>query len=249
MKIALECPTSLLGDIQPLADFDWILAHLVLQDGGYADYYSKSERFKVLDNSVNELLTPCTLEELEEAARIVNPNLVVAPDYLGDAHATRMALKRTIELFGLEKVYPVVQGSSLDSVLDCLDYILKLGFDKVAVPYDILSNREDKPEGMASRRLEVVNHIVSRIPVGFHIHLLGFNTIEELRSCNKGWVKSIDTGVPIMMGLQGKRLDLDRLPDKKEPTLDRMKASWVDRERDLAKTFYNIAYLRKVLNV
>ena len=248
MKIALECPTSLLGDIQPLADFDWILAHLVLQDKEYADYYSKSERFKVLDNSVNELLTPCTLEELGEAARIVSPNLVVAPDYLGSASATRIALKRTVELFGIEKVYPVVQGSSMDSVLDCLDYFLKLGLERVAVPYDTLSSREDKPEGMASRRQEVVRHIISRVPIGFHIHLLGFNTIEELGQHNRGWVRSIDTGVPIMMGLQGKRLDLDRLLDKKEPTLDRMKASWVDRERDLGKAYYNIAYLRKITN-
>lgn len=33
MRLALECPVSLLEDIQPLADFDWILTHLGGQFG------------------------------------------------------------------------------------------------------------------------------------------------------------------------------------------------------------------------
>ena len=48
IKLALECPTRLLGDIQPLADFDFILAHLVLQDKEYAEYFSRSKRWKIL---------------------------------------------------------------------------------------------------------------------------------------------------------------------------------------------------------
>ena len=248
MKIALECPTSLLGDIQPLADFDWILAHLVLQDKKYAEFYTKSKRFKVLDNSVNELLEPCSFEDLSRAAEVVEPNLVVSPDFLGNYSMTKQALGESIKVFGLERVYPVVQGDSASSAFECLDYILSLGFDRVAVPYDILSDRSAEPEHMAGRRLGIVSGIIHKVPIGFHIHLLGFNTIEELELHNRGWVRSVDTGVPIMMGLQGKRLDLDRLLDKKEPTLDRMKASWVDRERDLGKAYYNIAYLRKITN-
>ena len=69
MKLALETPTELLGDIQPLSDFSWILAHLVLADPSYAWFYSQYAGYKVLDNSVNELLEPISIESLAEAAR------------------------------------------------------------------------------------------------------------------------------------------------------------------------------------
>ena len=67
MKLALECPNYLLKDLQPLTDFDFILTHLVLQDKVYAEYYRESRSFKILDNSVNELGIPCSLEEMVQA--------------------------------------------------------------------------------------------------------------------------------------------------------------------------------------
>ena len=44
MKLALECPAKLSEDVQPLSDFDWVLAHLVLSDPEYAEYYRRGEK-------------------------------------------------------------------------------------------------------------------------------------------------------------------------------------------------------------
>jgi hypothetical protein len=85
-------------------------------------------------------------------------------------------------------------------------------FREIAVPYDILSKRTDSTDIMAQSRLDVVNYIISMVPMGFGIHLLGMTTLEELELHNRGWVKSIDTGYPVMCGQVGLRFGIDKLP-------------------------------------
>lgn len=245
MKLALECPSNLLKDVQPLADFDFILAHLVLTDHTYSNWYKKSKRFKILDNSCNEMLKPCTLTELRDAANKVEPNLVVAPDYLGDCKKTLFYLKGAIKKFGLEKIMPVVQGSDLVEVEECTRGIKDWGLTTLAVPYDILSSRADSLEVMAENRLRVVNVIINRAPIGFTIHLLGMTTLEELTYHNRGWVTSVDTGSPVMHGMRKIVFGKDALLPKREPTMDMMP---VDGHASLKSIYYNVAYLRKVLN-
>jgi hypothetical protein len=248
MKLALECTTKLLPSIQPLADFDWVLAHKVLEDPDYAEYYKASGRFKVLDNSVNEFLTPVDLNYLDEAASYVKPDLIVAPDYLGDMNKTREAVREAIHLFGKEKIFPVVQGKDIDEILNLFKYYLELGLERVAIPYDILAQREDNSVMMASNRRMVVNSIITRAPIGFEVHLLGLNTLEELSYYRSPYLISIDTGVPVLLGLKGYKLGDDPLPDKKEaPTMNLMD-TYSDEFADLSVAYYNVAYLRKLLN-
>ena len=245
MKLALECPTQILYEIQPLADYDFILTHLVFEDKTYRDYYKSSKRWKILDNSCNELLKPVPISALAEAAELVEPDLIVAPDYLGDSKRTLESIKESIRVFGIEKVLPVVQGSSYKEALNCFEEIASLGCECIAVPYDMGCERTDHPDQMALGRMQLVTSIISRVPISYYIHLLGMTTLEELTSYASGWIKSVDTGVPIMMGLDGRRLGRDRLRDKSQPTLSRMVSK--DNYYDLGGCFYNIAYLRKVL--
>jgi len=249
MKLALECPASLLEQVQPLADFDFILAHLVLSDSAYADFYRGSTRTKILDNSVNELLEPLSLDQLKRAAEVVHPDLVVAPDYLGDSEKTISALDRAINVFGKGKVLPVVQGSTLREALDCSDYLHSELFTSVAVPYDITSRRTDSLEVLAAGRQAVVMGLESSFST---IHLLGLTCLEELeayRSSRK--VVSIDTGSPVLHGLRGLRFGRDRMLAKAIPTLEQMGSPAgfeVDQgDVDFESIYYNIAYLRGLL--
>lgn len=247
MQLALETPTRLLKSIQPLADFDFILTHLVLKDKAYAKYYSESTRYKILDNSTNENLQPCSLKDIKKAADIVKPNLVVAPDFLGNSKSTISALEESLTVFGWEKVLPVVQGDCEFGVLKCLKAIIDRGLNSVAVPYDICCRRTDSLETMASMRLQIVNSIIRKVPIGFHIHLLGLTTLEELGNHNTGWVKSLDTGSPIMHGLYGLQFGKDSLMNKAAPTYNRMLGRPTGiKEKSLM--LYNIAYLRRVMN-
>jgi len=243
MILALECPTELVDEIQPLADFDFILAHVVLRRGSYASYCEKPGRMKILDNSCNELLHPCTFKELKEAADMVKPDYIVAPDYLGDYFSTERALDEAITIFDKEKIFPVIQGHELKYALECADYIASKGFEKIAVPYDITSSRGSSLESMASKRVRVVRELLPRFE---WVHLLGMTTLEELESYkNKKQVKSIDTGSPILHGINGIRFGRDELLNKSIPTWNLME---VAPRINLADIYYNIGYLRKILN-
>ena len=249
MRLALESPTQLLGTVQPLADFDFILAHLVLKDEKYADFYRKSTKFKILDNSTNELLEPCSLEDLETADRLVGPcNLIVSPDFLGNADMTLDALALACTKFGKSRILPVVQGKTLDEVDLCAEEIWKLGLTLLAVPYDICCKRTNTLQRMASTRQEVIALLESKyFGPDFEFHLLGMTTLEELEAYTEdSRVISIDTGGPILMGLYGHRYGSNLLPPKITPTYNQM--DLCNLKLGEADIFYNIAYLRGLLN-
>ena len=240
MKIALECPVALLDIIQPLGDFDWILTHLVLQNPEYAAHYSRSSRFKVLDNSVNELLKPCSWESMLQAAESVNPTLLCPPDFLGDKDQTLSMLKGAVKAVGPKKILPVLQGSNWDEVIECSKEIQEMGFRRIAVPYDILSKRTDPLEEIGNQRGRVVTQIRRDF---MWVHLLGLSDPGEMELYGGAKeVGSIDTGAPYLNGGYGRRFGQDELFDKTVrmeyncPVGNR----WED-------VFYNIAVLRKLV--
>ena len=245
MKLAFECPTTLLNEIQPLADFDWILTHLVLSDEAYANFYKSSKRFKVLDNSVNENLEPCTLEDIKDASDIVNPDLIVAPDFLGESEKTMESIKEALKLFPKKSVLPVLQGKDPLEALSMAKQLVEMDFSLISVPYDICSSRSDTLNFMAMGRLEVIDTL-RLAGINTKIHLLGVTTLEELSLYDKDTrVVSVDTGSPIVNGLRGIKYFRDTLLDKTTSSMDRM--SQGDPE-DLTTAYYNIAMLRRILN-
>ncbi len=243
MRLAFECPTSLLEFVQPMADFDWILAHLVLQDEKYAHFYAESFRFKVLDNSVNELLNPVSLKDLVTAAKIVSPNVVVSPDILGDSVRTLDSLKEIQKYFSVDEILPVLQGKTLNGIVGCSGLIKSLGYNKVAVPYDIGCERFDSLQHMAFMRKAVISQILDMFE---EIHLLGLTTLEEL-VFYKGvtQIKSLDTGSPVLHGLKGIEYGKGDLIPKTIPTVIRMDNTTPSISAlDLIR--YNIKFLRSL---
>ena len=86
MKLALECRTDMLEMVQPFSDLDFILAHKALEDEAYLAFYKDSDNpVKILDNSVNELGEPMSIDDLIRAFEEVGAGFLVAPDYIGDA--------------------------------------------------------------------------------------------------------------------------------------------------------------------
>jgi len=251
VKLALECPTPLISEIQPLGDFDFALSHLVHSDSAYAEYYTNSKRKKILDNSTNELLHPVSLLEIKMAADIIHPDLVVAPDYLGDVKSTLKSLEATLKLCSMGRVLPVVQGRTLLDIISCLNTISDMGFDRVAVPFDIMTTRTDKPtltEMAACRKV-----VVQKIELNFYsldkVHLLGMTTLEELSSySHTEIIESVDTGSPVLHGLKGLRYGVDCLLPKYEPTMNQMPENTSAHQGQLGDVFRNIAFLRKYTN-
>src|SRR5690242_8773778 len=91
MKLAMEIPQAHLEEFSRLTDVDFVLAHLVLTNKEYAEFYqdrSKAGRRVVLDNGMHETGKPLTVPELIEACRRVHPSVVIPPDEIGNAKFT-----------------------------------------------------------------------------------------------------------------------------------------------------------------
>jgi len=241
MKLALECRTDMLEMVQPFADFDWILAHKVLKDNAYAEWYRNSKNVKFVDNSVNELGEPLSVEELKEAFEEVGGTYLVAPDYLGDTGRTIGAYQECIKVLPKEKVVGVIQGSDFTGAFECLG---AYGKGLISVPYDLCSQKTDPPWLMALRR----SLFISNLPRdgSILIHLLGFNTLDEFYWYqNMPFVLSIDTGIPILLGLQGLDI-LDPLEGKEKPTYPQMEKLELT-QKGWTAILRNIALLRRYL--
>lgn len=241
MRLALECRTDMLEMVQPLADFDWVLSHKVLEDEAYAEWYRKSGNLKFVDNSVNELSMPQSIEQMKEAYEKVNGTYIVAPDFLGDSRRTLEAYKECVKAFPPEKIARVIQGKTFAEAWECFtSYPAGL----VCVPYDICSSRDEPPWLMGLRRALIISNIPK--DQGYLVHLLGFTSLDEFFWYHGNpMVATIDTGIPILLGLEGKDI-LDPLESKSTPTFNRMEKLELDQKQWI-RTVLNIAILRRYL--
>ena len=198
----------------------------------------KEKREVVLDNSVNELGEPISLERMDEVVAKLNPTYIVPPDYLNNLEATLGILDDAIELWGKSRILPVVQGTSIEEVTEC-GRILKdyYGFNIISVPYDVmLAHRSKLPESdpekaslteLAVGRLAVVSALIDEDIHFNRYHLLGMNNLGEFDAYKDqnywqslvGWRSfspevSIDTGAPITNAVWNKKFGIDPLMPK-----------------------------------
>ncbi len=249
IKLALECPVPFMGELLPLTDFDFALAHLAKDE--YLEAYQdqqKAGRLLVLDNGTNELGEPCSLKEMDRVACLLNPQTIIPPDWLGEGQKTASSLMEAQNLWGKPKILPVVQGKDWVELDSCVSYYEVQGYTSVAVPYDILLDRTEPLRLLGLRRQEVVQYLTVNHPT-MSIHLLGLNSLTEASSYySHSQVVSIDTGAPFLNATLGKKFGIDELVPK---------GTYIDYDRDykdwgfgsikeLAKE--NITYLRALMN-
>jgi len=124
------------------------------------------------------------------------------------------------------------------------DKLEEMDFSIVAIPYDILGNRDkDSLRELSLNREDVVEVFTKR---GFKIHLLGVTSLWEFRAYkSKNSIVSLDTGNPITNGIAGK-LYGGGFELQKTVMLD-IETSILSNDQ-LRDCFYNIAYLRKIIS-
>ncbi len=252
MQLALECPISYAHELIPLTDFNFLLTHLVLEDEKYRKFYNTRAHipniptFTVLDNSVNELGQPCTLEQMQEAADIIKPNIIIPPDYLGDWKKSIESLEEGIDIWGKDKIWPVIQGGSREEMWNCASILIRdMNFETICVPFDITLDRTYSIKDLAKAREGTVMDLIS-LNSSIQIHLLGFNTFEEIDryKFHPKNVVSIDTGSPYTNSRNNRRMNIDPLIPK---------GFYIDYkdtyDTDVAKyTMINLAYMRQRFN-
>jgi hypothetical protein len=242
----MEIPKFWLDTLSPLCDGDFAIAHYVLEDEYYANFYRRQSelgRLVILDNGFHELGHPLSVPELVAAADRIKPSVVIAPDRLGDY---RFGLDAFEEL---RHVLPAEYG--VGAVLTGVSPAERAEFFMKTMKHCkmlCLPFREPRFEWFSDLLLKIPKYI--QWPP--RIHLLGVNELWELQAFRNLFDEmgieskrtSVDTSKAIKFGVAGKRINeklqlrgLGKLGD-----VEKKAAS-----THLADVTYNIAYLRKFL--
>ena len=124
IKLSFECPVKHLDEYAPHMDYDFALAHLVMESDEYREYYLKQskKRLVILDNSMFELGHPLSSKEIADCAKQINAHEVVAPDYLNVEQTVNAVQELKIELDKQQikaDVLGVCQGQSFEEWIHC----------------------------------------------------------------------------------------------------------------------------------
>ena len=208
MLLSFEIPLRHLEEFIPLEDFEFGLAHLML-DQANAEYRIRYQGC-LLDNSMYETGAPMTIDRLLEAAELSNPCAVIAPDWMDDKDRT---IRGVYELYHARpkgsrwSVSGVVQGRNYYERRAC--YLELVGFNASPICFPFRTPRDETIRGLHKERL---------LKTGHWYHLLGLRDLSELTWSYPG-IWSCDTGKVFKGGLllasdgiRGKgRLDLRNL--------------------------------------
>ncbi len=118
-------------DPASLSDYHLILAHEIVKDQEYAEYYAHlgEEHTIILDNGTVENGS-VQVGLVEEALKILNRKVIcVSPDFLGDKDNTLEASKEFLMKSNLpdEQVMIVPQGKTWEEWVECFEEFEKIG--------------------------------------------------------------------------------------------------------------------------
>lgn len=213
IKLAQEIPTCKLEEWSKLSDLDFVLAHTVLADSAYAEFFKMrpQDRELILDNSYHELGVPLEMSDLLEAANRCRADYIIAPDKVGD-------IKFNVEQFLLAQ--KVLAGYRIAVVMTGTPSHLQDVPDRTTMYYhyerenflfavreaDMLCCTFKEP-----RRWDwyYASNMARRWK---RVHLLGCAELAELALWRElasftGRQYSIDTGKALKWALRGKQLD------------------------------------------
>lgn len=246
MRLMAEIPKAWLKPLSPLFDGDFAIAHQILEDKYYAEFYaeqSKKGRFVILDNAFHELGHPLTPQELLEAADRIKPTIVIAPDKIGDQHFTLVKFFETLEVMPPEiGVGVVIQGVSPAERAEMFMKTVKRA-KMLCLPF-----KEPRFEWFCDLLEKIPKHI--QWPP--RLHLLGVNELWELKAFRDKIAElgisprlvSIDTSKPIKYGILRQRLKEDTVLRGAGPLAELEKKA---DSKCMEDVLYNIAFLRRYL--
>lgn len=205
--LAMELPTCKLAGWSHLADLDFVLAHKVLEDKAYADFFLNrpAARELILDNSYHELGHNISISDLLEAANRCRATYIITPDRVGDVMYNReQFLAAKSVLSPGYKLAVVMTGQNYTSWLTGLAEREQFLFQVREA--DMLCLTFKEPQRLEWYAASSMAHRWKRI------HLLGCAELSELhafaqmaKSTGREW--SMDTGKALKHALRGNKLD------------------------------------------
>lgn len=227
MKCAFELPTKHIKELREVQDFNFLLAHKVLESAEYRQAYGTGG---LLDNSQYELGEPMDLRRLRMAEQLMQPEMVIAPDWLGDRDKTVYAYREASALLHSD-VAGVVQGTDILDMMKCYSELLKESCPFICLPFRLA-------------RTDLMSIIVREnlLKTDVWYHFLGLKSMDELREImdlNLPYV-SIDTSKPIKAAIHGLDLE-DNLRNIPFPWDDEFTPEDVEAMKEKMQEFMEVA--------
>ena len=227
MLAGIACPISLLEECAAQGHYHMALSHLILESEEYRVFYLRmSERgdFVSVDNGVVEEGEALPLQKVLEAAHMVRAKEVVLPDILYDSPGTYRATADALDYLrehgclGDFKWMAVPHGKTFKEWLDC--YLSLLRKERITTIGISMFDHDLLPGGRP-QILAVLEDLMLIDPMKEY-HMLGcwkdlrevwflaHTTVEGPRGygccqVSRPWIRSIDTGIPVRLGLVGYR--------------------------------------------
>lgn len=242
MDLAIIAPPRCLELSALSPNFGMVLPEAMHLSPDYVRFFKEFEGYKVLDNGLVEG-RQFTGTELHHLAYQVDAQCIIVPDAFRDTDTTvRMA--RDFERHRNPELdyMGVLQGMDISELLKCLhffdsqEWITHIGLPRIV-------NEIHKMQ-----RVALVELILKQQAVGnlrpFKIHALGaWRWITEVVALNEYGCHSMDTSLPVVLGLEGYTLQheyITRQDDFMERDVDRNSTTWRVLE-DNCRTFIDWA--------
>jgi hypothetical protein len=235
MKISHELPLGLMKFAYKWNDYDYCLPHLIDKYTEYKEFfeYSRSHgRFIIMDNGLFEGVLHTT-EDLISKIELIQPDIFVVPDAWNDANTTLVNAKSWMINYkeGLPartNLMAVCQGQDMTELITTYQTLIDLGYTHIAFNHSSVAYQKEY-DGMNHLkaamygRMEFIRKLVagSSIRKDVYHHLLGCSLPQEFMSYKDwGFIKSVDTSNPILVGAEGKRYTSSGLTWKPKEKLE-----------------------------
>ena len=190
-------------------DYVMLLAHLSKKSADYVDLARKNKNYKIMDNSIIELGSAFSMEDLIKEALKCDVNEIILPDVFEDGAGTVKVVKESIKwlydhnLIGRFKLMAVCHGKGPKELYDtymALNSIPEV--DVIGVPKVLSTWMPSRVRGAEFMALNTNKEV----------HLLGcWFTLKELTELSRDCrIRSMDTCMPALLSIYKMGLFEDR---------------------------------------
>jgi len=209
LKAAIISPTPLLRRYSSQSTYHLALAHLVLTDIDYCDFYREAVEegdYVIMDNSVIELGYPMPVEELIKAIARTGAQELILPDYPQDPKKTFLAAHNAA---------PIVRHSFPDVKLQAVpQWYGSMDPDNWMNSHTRLVSELDEehkvdvigiPKFLGKYRPAICESLNLQHSDHHEYHLLGTtgNPLEIKDLTKHTWLRGVDTKAPVRFGTNG----------------------------------------------
>lgn len=231
-----------------LGNYLLLLAHDVLKDPhGYNDFVADAfEQMGpltiIMDNSVIEQGVPVTLAQLMEASSVVEADIVVGPDAVGDYEETKKRFMEQADYIRDDYALMLVpQGETLEDICECIRWMDERFPDDGkrwwGIPRWIANTF-----GTRAGPITYINNYARGLG-DVQIHLLGMSQHleDDIQCCKTLSVRGMDSANPLVLGYNNIMLNAFGQPQHHE------RGDYWEQDELSETMLYNVTWLRDVI--